>query len=257
MKKNWQAVLMIIALNIVLGGVPEALAQQVPIAGGYAEISRSDPAVVSAARFAIREEGRKAGARITLLSIEHSEVQVVAGLNYMLRLKVKVNGQRQDVTAVVYKNLKQKYSLSSWEANGNQAGSSGSASSNSTIEQLAETLDDAFMAHALGRLDAKRPYFGRVKIVIEHSLAADTAKDRFEIKQVRTLEQGERWLKSREREDGTPFRETRSLEQCRKSLCTYNLDGGISHNHLYLKKIIYSYRNRRPYIKTIYLLDGD
>ncbi|MDT4895279.1 MAG: hypothetical protein QOH25_356 [Acidobacteriota bacterium] len=255
MKKNWQAVLMIIALNIVFGGMSGALAQQVPIAGGYAETSRTDPEVVSAARFAVRAAGRKAGARVTLLSIEHSEVQVVAGLNYMLRLKVKVNGQSQDVTAVVYRNLKDKYSLSSWEAAGNHAGSSGSASSSSTIEQLAQALADAFTAKSLGRLDAERPYFGRVKIIIEHSLAEDTAKDRFEVRQVRTLEQGERWLTSRERAD-SPARNSGSLQRCRKGVCTYE-QVGMLHNNLYLQKVTYGYRNRRPYIKTIYLIDGD
>ena len=126
-----------------------------------------------------------------------------------------------------------------------------------TIEQLMETLEDAYGGSALGSLDAKRPYWRRVKIVIEHSLAGDTDKDRFEIKEFRTLAQAEQWLKSREREDGTPFRQTRPLLKCRKGLCSYDFNGGILHNQLYLKKVAYAYRNGRPYIRTIYLLDGD
>ncbi len=129
-----------------------------------------------------------------------------------------------------------------------------SPSQKQTIEQLVKALAEAYTSKLSGRLDAERPYFGKVKIVIEHSLVE--GKDRFEIKKFKTLEQGERWLRSRERDD-LPRRETRPLLQCKKGLCTYDFEGGILHNHLYLRKISYGYRNGRPYIKTIYLLDGD
>jgi hypothetical protein len=132
-----------------------------------------------------------------------------------------------------------------------------SPSGKQTIGKLEDSLAVAYMAKELGRLDAKRPYFGRVKIVIEHSLAGDDDKDRFEIKMFKTLASVEQWLNGREREDGTPFRESRDLLRCRNGLCIYNLDGGISHNHLYLKKFAYGYRRGRPFIKTIFLLDGD
>lgn len=124
-----------------------------------------------------------------------------------------------------------------------------------SIEQVVKELSDAYMEKTLGKLDAERPYLGRVKIVIEHSLVE--GKGQFEIKNFNTLAKGERWLKSREREDGTPFREVRPLEGCNRGLCTYDFNGGILHNHLYIKKIAYGYRNGSPYIKTIYLLDGD
>jgi hypothetical protein len=256
MKKNLRTVIIIAALNLVLGATSGVLAQQVPIVGGYAETSSTNAEVVAAARFAVRAERRKEHTYITLLSIERAEQQVVAGMNYRLRLKVKVHNQTQDVTTVVYKNLRQRYSLTSWDVADNHARSS-SAVSNSSIAQLEQALADAYMAKELGKLDAKHPYFGRVKIVIEHSLAGDTDKDIFEIKSFTTLAKGERWLKSREQDDGTPFREVRSLLQCEKGVCTYDLDGGIDHNHLYLTKIAYAYRNGRPLIKTIFFLDGD
>ena len=126
-----------------------------------------------------------------------------------------------------------------------------------SIERLEEKFGIAYMNSALGSLDAEYPVFRKVKIVIEHSLAGDTDKDRFEIKEFKRFAQAERWLSSRQREDGTPFRIARDLRQCRNGLCTYNFDGGILHNQLYIKKIAYGYRNGRPYIKTIYLLDGD
>lgn len=135
-----------------------------------------------------------------------------------------------------------------------QAQSAGGAKS---IERLVDKLETAYANEALGRLDAQRPYLQRVKIVIEHSLAGDTDKDRFETREFRTLAQAERWLKSRQREDGTPFRNLRPLLNCRRGMCRYDFNGGILHNQLYFQKIAYGYRNGRPFIKTIYLLDGD
>ncbi|HJQ23061.1 MAG TPA: hypothetical protein VKA60_04035 [Blastocatellia bacterium] len=122
-----------------------------------------------------------------------------------------------------------------------------------TIEQLAKTLADAYAAKAMGKLDARRPYLRGVRIVIEDSLDEDHRQAR----RVKTLMEAERWLRGLEREDGTPFREARLLVRCGQGRCTYNLDGGIDHNHLYLERITYGYRNRAPYIKAIFLLDGD
>ena len=122
------------------------------------------------------------------------------------------------------------------------------------VGQLEKAIVEAYMAKDLGRLDAKRPYRGGVRIVIEHSLRE--GKGQYEVRQFKALASAERWLKSRVREDGTPFRDSRPLIQCARGLCTYNFEG-ISHNHLYLKHIRYGYSNGRAYIKTIHLLDGD
>lgn len=124
-----------------------------------------------------------------------------------------------------------------------------------TIEQVVKELSDAYMTKTLRKLDAERPYLRKVKIVIENSL--EEGKNQFEIKEFTTLAEGDKWLIRREEEDGTPFRELRPLLGCKRGLCTYDFDGGISHNHLYLQNISYGYRNGRPYIKTIYLLDGN
>jgi hypothetical protein len=123
-------------------------------------------------------------------------------------------------------------------------------------EDLSKAVAEGYEARTLGNLDAQKPYMGRVRIVIEHSLAEDNAKDRFVIKWAASLAKAEAWLKSREH-DAMPGRESRPLERCANGACTYNFDGGILHNHLYLKKITYRTRSRCPYIKTIYLLDGD
>src|SRR5262249_17387052 len=106
-------------------------------------------------------------------------------------------------------------------------------------------------------LDAARPYLGSVKIIIEHSLMEDDAKGRFVVRNFKSLAKADQWLKSRETSDGFPARETRPLKRCQRGVCSFDFDGGINHNHLYLKKIAYGYSKGHPYIKTIYLLDGD
>jgi hypothetical protein len=116
MKKSLQIMLMAVAFMLASGISNEVSAQQeAPIVGGYGEASTTDRQVISAAKFAVRREQRKKGVRLSLVSIERAETQVVAGRNYRLCLRVKSKGQTKDVTAVVYQNLKPKYSLTSWE----------------------------------------------------------------------------------------------------------------------------------------------
>ena len=92
------------------GSMPNA-----PIAGGYSAAAVTDPEVVAAAKFAVKRAARKGARRAALVSVEGAERQVVAGMNYRLRLKVRMNGKTQDVTAVVYRDLKGKYELTSWK----------------------------------------------------------------------------------------------------------------------------------------------
>lgn len=104
------------------GRVSDQASQESRVAGGYREASTTDPGVLAAARFAVRDEGRRRGARLTLVSVERAETQVVAGTNYRLRLRVSVPGRGpraadrvQSVEAVVYENLRRRHSLTSWE----------------------------------------------------------------------------------------------------------------------------------------------
>jgi len=110
------AALAITAINNFSGVSCAAKTRQGQLAGAYSETSNDNPDAVAAARVAIQKERQKLHSRISLVSIKRAEVQVVAGLNYRLCMTVKVKGKTRDVTAVVYKNLKQKYSLTSWTA---------------------------------------------------------------------------------------------------------------------------------------------
>lgn len=119
-----------------------------------------------------------------------------------------------------------------------------------TIEQLANAVADAFTAGTLGTLDAGRPYVGTVRVVIQNLVDAER-------KNFRTLAAFERWLKSRETQDGpitNPRRNMGALRQCRKGICTFEDAGGL-HNMLYVQKITYGMRKGRPYIKAIHLVN--
>ena len=124
------------------------------------------------------------------------------------------------------------------------------------IEDLAKAVAEGFEAKTLHTLDQQKPYAQKIRIVIEHSLADDNAKDRFVSRSFGTLARAEAWLKSREHEE-LPGRHSMPFQSCARGVCTFNFDGGILHNTLYLKKITYGSRHGCPYLKMIYLLDGD
>ena len=122
MKKSLQVVIILVALGFVFSSMLVGLAQQKrPIVGGYRETDKDSPEVQEAAEFAVGEEGRKTEATIKLVSVEHAESQVVAGVNYRLCMKVEISGEDEDdattqeVKVVVYRNLRKDYSLTSWE----------------------------------------------------------------------------------------------------------------------------------------------
>jgi Aspartic acid proteinase inhibitor len=89
-------------------------------AGGYVSASVSDSNVVAAARFAVKERADKQNASINLVSINNAQMQVVAGINYALCMQVNVKGKddeeaaEQYVKVVVYRNLKNVFSLTDW-----------------------------------------------------------------------------------------------------------------------------------------------
>ena len=85
------------------------------IAGGYSASAVDGPEVTAAAEFAVTEEAKK-GAKLSLKSIKSAETQVVAGTNYKLNLVVDDGGTEKTVEVVVYRDLQQNMSLTSWTA---------------------------------------------------------------------------------------------------------------------------------------------
>lgn len=117
------------------------------------------------------------------------------------------------------------------------------------LVRLARQID---ATNDLGSLDRLGLIRGSVKIVIEHSIS----EPEFEGKRFRSFKAAARWLDSREI-DGFPVRTSMSFKGCGTHICTFESEGGILHNHLYLKQIFFGYRNKRLYVKAIQFLDGD
>lgn len=108
-----------VALFIILSAVSTSFAQTDQITGGYGETDVKDKDVITAAKFAVKKGSTKEKATISLVTIQKAKVQVVAGLNYevCLEVNVKKSGKKsvkRFVKAIVYKNLKNVYSLTSW-----------------------------------------------------------------------------------------------------------------------------------------------
>lgn len=98
-------------------------AQPAP-AGGYAKAAVTDKEVVAAATFAIKTQQNALQVKkqpdplkLELVKILHAEQQVVAGMNYRLRLRVTLNGKEKTAEAVVWWQAWRKpdpYQLTSW-----------------------------------------------------------------------------------------------------------------------------------------------
>lgn len=97
---------------------------QHPRLGGYVTAPVTQREVVEAAAFAIKAQQEamqeaKGGqpTSLELVKILSAEVQVVAGMNYRLKLQVQVNGMEKQAEAVVWWQSWRKphpYELTSW-----------------------------------------------------------------------------------------------------------------------------------------------
>lgn len=121
MKRNLRTTIIFAAFCIIFGAASTCFAQKDIITGGYSPIPASDRGAVAAAKYAVKAEAKKSRASVKFVSIKQAETQVVAGQNYRLCMEVTVTPKgaktavTKNVSAVVYKNLKQKLSLTSWE----------------------------------------------------------------------------------------------------------------------------------------------
>ncbi len=104
---------------LVFGGVLVLGSAFAQIAGGYGTADLKDPQVMAAAKFAVGAQNAKlkrTGRRAyTLLEISKAEMQVVAGLNFHVCIKTKLGTSIRNADAVVYQDLQQKLSLTSWD----------------------------------------------------------------------------------------------------------------------------------------------
>ena len=103
---------------------PSAPQAQQTLTGGYNAVSVDNKEVVAAAAFAIEAQKKaiqeKTGgkpANLELVKILKAEQQVVAGMNYRLNLKVKLNGKEKTAETIVWWQAWRQpnpYHLTSW-----------------------------------------------------------------------------------------------------------------------------------------------
>ncbi|MBL8180063.1 MAG: hypothetical protein JNL64_00450 [Blastocatellia bacterium] len=119
MKKHvlFCSVLFVLVLGIFAS--ESRVSAQDDIAGGYGDTSVRDKNVRKAAAFAVNQQSKRVRPDYRLISIRKAEIQVVAGLNYRICMNVRNDrGRVSTVTAVVYKSLKNRMSLTRWRAGG-------------------------------------------------------------------------------------------------------------------------------------------
>ena len=85
-----------------------------PLPGGSTAASTSDEKVKLAAQRAVAAQAKASGLPLTLVSIEDASRQVVAGVNYHLRLSVMKGDRPQFANAVVWGKLDGSYELTAW-----------------------------------------------------------------------------------------------------------------------------------------------
>ena len=95
-----------LALLVIL---PASHGQQPPLAGGFSQATTTDAEVLKAAQFAVKAHDPK----LTLKSVNAAEQQIVAGINYKLRLTTS-DGRKAD--AVVWRKLDGSHELTSWQS---------------------------------------------------------------------------------------------------------------------------------------------
>jgi hypothetical protein len=109
--------LLVIGSILFGAGQPSAAAEH--LVGGYSEVSTTNEQVIAAAKFAVTTfASAKHDAEMRLDGIPggilKAEQQVVAGINYRLRLKVKAKGTIREADAVVWRKLSGEHQLTSW-----------------------------------------------------------------------------------------------------------------------------------------------
>lgn len=114
----------IAAFLLFTGGFLIAGLAQQSKPGGYAKASVTSKEVVAAAAFAIKAQQSAMQEKkdlqpptLELVKISQAEQQVVAGMNYRLKLKVKWNGKEKTAEALVWWQAWRKpdpYQLTEW-----------------------------------------------------------------------------------------------------------------------------------------------
>ena len=99
---------------VCVGAITAGSVPSTGLPGGYAPAKLTED-VKTAADFAVREEAKREAVELKLVSISKGEKQIVAGINYRLVLMVERSGSTRVAKVVVFRDLKSRYRLTSWE----------------------------------------------------------------------------------------------------------------------------------------------
>ena len=90
-------------------------------AGGWADASITEEWVTKAAEFAVKGEQEvmrmtetQKAVTLKLVKIINAKQQVVAGMNYDLKLQVDVDGKTKTAKTIVWHQLSGEFKLTSW-----------------------------------------------------------------------------------------------------------------------------------------------
>jgi hypothetical protein len=85
-----------------------------PIAGGWSAASVEEEGVKAAAREGVSIKAKETGIDLRLATILGAQKQVVAGMNYRLKIRVMGAGKQNTATIVVWSKLDRTYELTKW-----------------------------------------------------------------------------------------------------------------------------------------------
>ena len=107
----------LLAANSILVVSTQPLGAEERLCGGYDETPVTNADVSAAAQFAVTAQAAQPDQKsaIALVDILSARQQVVAGINYRLWLKVRVEGKDHDAEAIVWRHLTGELELTSWE----------------------------------------------------------------------------------------------------------------------------------------------
>lgn len=122
MAMNWKLLTLCVCF-VTATLLPGQAQQSVP--GGYSKAGVAGKEVTKAAAFAVKEEQKvmnqaakdTAPVKLRLVKVLDAQQQVVAGMNYKLHMKVRLDGKAKEADAVVWWQSWRKpepYQLTSW-----------------------------------------------------------------------------------------------------------------------------------------------
>jgi hypothetical protein len=82
--------------------------------GGWKPADPFSEEVQEAARFAVQKQAVAEHSRLIYKDVQSAQIQIVAGLNFQMKLIVIENGASKFAVATVWRNTQNQYTLTQW-----------------------------------------------------------------------------------------------------------------------------------------------